>query len=457
MICRLLRDIERMTRGSGLEARFEEREMEGVSIDSRTIQPGNLFVPIIRNLDGHYYVDKAFAKGASAALWQKDHPHPPSDVPIIYVDDCLLALQNLASAYRCELAVKVIGVTGSNGKTTTKDMLNAVLGTTYQVHKTFGNLNSQIGVPLTILDMDESTEIAVIEMGMSERGQIERLSHIAKPDIAIITMIGVSHLSSLGSREAIAEAKLEIISGIPDEGTLVYNGDEPLLTAELKELSALKSITMVSFGEGKTNDYYAASIEGSSSDGTFFTVHDYKFYIPLIGAHNITNALATIAAAVHVGLDLGTINDGFRALHLTGMRMEKILTPNGVTIINDAWNASPVSMNAAIQTFENLSGYLHKYAVLGDMLELGEDEVDYHKAVGKNINPAKIEYVYTIGALGQHIAAEAEHSFPEGHVQAFLEKKKLLHTLQLRLKPGDAILFKGSRGLQLETVINALL
>ncbi|BBH24263.1 UDP-N-acetylmuramoyl-tripeptide--D-alanyl-D-alanine ligase [Paenibacillus baekrokdamisoli] len=455
MICHKLKVIEHMAEGSGLSVLHEDLSIQGVSIDSRTIKTGNLFVPIIRRLDGHDYVEEAIAKGATASLWQKDHPNPPIHFPLIYVDDCLIALQTLATNYRIELPIKVIGVTGSNGKTTTKDMINSVLGTTYRVHKTKGNLNSQIGVPLTILEVDKSTDVAVIEMGMSERGQIDRLSRIAQPDIAVITMIGVSHLSSLGSREEIATAKLEIVNGMQDDGKLIYNGDEPLLINGLKGINITKTISVISFGESKSNDYNVASIE-TNSEGSFFTVGDDKFYIPLLGSHNISNALATVAVASNLGIGPAKVDEGFRSLKITSMRMEKIISPSGLTIINDAWNASPISMTAAIKTFEELTGFSRKYLVLGDMLELGEQELEFHRDIGRNIDPSKIDYVYTVGTLGRHIALQAEKRFPNGSVQAFLDKEELMKELKNKLMQNDAILLKGSRGMQLETILPIL-
>lgn len=408
MISHKLKVIEQMVEGNGLSGDYEELLIQGVSIDSRSVQSGNLFIPIIRQLDAHDYVEEALTKGATASLWQKDHPNPPIHLPLIYVDDCMKSLQMLAANYRKELPIKVIGVTGSNGKTTTKDMISSVLETKYRVHKTVGNLNSQIGLPLTILEIDKSTEVAVVEMGMSERGQMGRLSLIAKPDIAVITMIGVSHLSSLGSREEIAAAKLEIIDGLQDDGILIYNGDEPL-------------------------------------------------FIPLLGAHNVINAVATIAVATTMGLSPTEIDMGFQSLRVTSMRMEKILSTLGFTIINDAWNASPISMSAAIKTFEELTGYSRKHLVLGDMLELGEQEQEFHRDIGRMIDPVKIDFVYTVGNLSKYIAFEAEKRFPVGGVQAYNDKKELAQVLKNRVMPNDAIMLKGSRGIQLESLLPNLL
>ncbi|OPA78652.1 UDP-N-acetylmuramoyl-tripeptide--D-alanyl-D-alanine ligase [Paenibacillus selenitireducens] len=456
MISHKLKIIEQMAEGDGLSQEFEELLIQGVSIDSRTVKPGNLFIPIIRNLDGHDYVKEAISKGAMASFWQKDHPNPPVYLPLIFVDDCLQSLQNLATNYRKELLVKVIGVTGSNGKTTTKEMLNSVLQTKYRVHKTAGNLNSQVGVPLTILGIDRDAEVAVIEMGMSERGQIDQLTRITQPDLAVITIIGVSHLSSLGSREEIAAAKLEIVNGLQNGGCLVYNGDEPLLAKGLENIQKNTSILTISFGEGKLNDIKFENAV-TNSDGSYFSVGDSKFSILLLGAHNITNALATIAIASKLSLNSTEINEGFRSLKMPDMRMEKIDSPFGFTIINDAWNASPVSVIAAIKTFQELTGYSRKHLVIGDMLELGDQEKVFHLEIGRDLDSDKIHYLYTVGALSNLIALEAEKRFPMGTVQTFLDKMELAKALKNKVKKNDVILLKASRGIQLDSILPILM
>ncbi|MBE9916509.1 UDP-N-acetylmuramoyl-tripeptide--D-alanyl-D-alanine ligase [Paenibacillus donghaensis] len=456
MISHKLKAIEQMAEGDGLSREFEEILIQGVSIDSRTVTPGNLFVPIIRELDGHDYVIDAISKGALASFWQTDHPNPPVHLPLIFVDDCLKSLQGLATKYRKELLVKVIGVTGSNGKTTTKEMLNSVLQTKFRVYKTKGNLNSQVGVPLTVLGINRDAEVAVIEMGMSEKGQIDQLSRIVQPNIAVITMIGVSHLSSLGSREEIATAKLEIVNGLENGGCLVYNGDESLLTMGLENIQSNTSIQTISFGQGKFNEIKSENAV-TDSNGSYFSVGDNKFYVPLLGAHNINNALATIAIASKMGLNSTEINEGFRTLKMPNMRMEKIYSPLGYTIINDAWNASPDSVNAAIKTFQELSGYREKYLVLGDMLELGDQEKEFHQLIGRNLDPLKINYLYTFGALSSLIALEAEKRFPIGSVQTYMDIMELAKAIKSMIKKNDVILLKASRGIQIDSILPILM
>ncbi|MDQ7862821.1 UDP-N-acetylmuramoyl-tripeptide--D-alanyl-D-alanine ligase [Peribacillus frigoritolerans] len=236
MIKRTLKQVHEMAEGLNDISPFQSKGINGVTIDSRTVKEGCLFIPLKgEQVDGHQYVKQALAQGAVASFWQRDVPNPPDDLPIIIVENTEKALQQLARSYRQELNIKVIGITGSNGKTTTKDMTAALLATTYKVHKTNGNFNNHLGLPLTVLSMAEDTEAAVLEMGMSSRGEIEFLSKMAKPDVAIITNIGESHLLDLGSREEIANAKLEIVEGLAKDGTLIYHGDEPLLRNRIKK------------------------------------------------------------------------------------------------------------------------------------------------------------------------------------------------------------------------------
>lgn len=453
MIHRNFNKIIEMLNVDKTNASSNDIVIQGVSIDSRTIKPGNLYIPLIRLKNGHDYVQEAHIKGASASLWQIDQPNPPKQIPLIFVEDCLQALQDLASAYRRELSVKVVGITGSNGKTTTKDMINSVLETTYKVHKTKGNLNSQIGVPLTILDIAPGTEVAVIEMGMSERGQVKRLSQIALPDFAVITMIGLSHLSSLGSQEEIASAKLEIIEGQVIEGTLLYNGDEPLLRNRINSLE--KPINVVRFGLLSANDYIAGDIQ-VDVDGITFMNRSNKYRIPTIGKHNVVNALAAIAVADTMGLQPESIRMGLENVIVTGMRMEKVKTATGLTIYNDAWNASPISMKAAIDTLIELEGYLNKIVVLGDMFELGDNEIEFHREMGQYVRPDEIDYVFTIGGLANEIAQEAMKHFQSGRVKAYQNREELVQGIREVVQPSDVILIKGSRGMALEKVVEML-
>jgi len=457
MIKRTLQEIQQMTEGNGLIEAYSRMVISGVSTDTRTISNGNLYIPLKgERFNGHAFVKEAFAKGAVAALWAQDEPNPPEDVPLIFVDDTLVALQRLASRYRDQLAVKVIGITGSNGKTTTKDMAAAILATQYKVQKTEGNLNNHIGLPLTLLRLDENTEVAVVEMGMSNFGEIEFLSKLAKPDAAVITNIGESHLQELGSRDGIAQAKLEIVSGLKENGIFVYNGYEPLLTNRVPAMKLTQ--TMLTFGSGDYNNYFPLSVS-MKANGTTFVVNeapDVSLFIPILGRHHVYNALAAIAIARFFGVSWENIQAGFASLQVTKMRMEVVKGKGGLTIINDAYNASPTSMKAALQLLSELTGYRKKIAVLGDMLELGEKEVEFHEEIGQWLHPDKADYVFTYGKLGERIAKAAEPAFPKGHVKAYDNKEALAADLAQLVAPMDVVLLKASRGMKLEQVLEYL-
>lgn len=432
----------------------------GISTDTRTKPSGSLFVPIIgENFDGHTYAEEAYQKGAAAVLWQADHGDAPDGVPHIQVADTLAALQQLAKAYRKQLPVRIIGITGSNGKTTTKDLVAAVLGSTYQVHKTKGNFNNHIGLPLTLLQLEETTEFAVLEMGMSGRGEIELLSNLAEPDAAIITMIGESHMLQLGSREEIARAKVEIVSGMPSGSLLVYNGDEPLIEMALGERSLPEGFRRLRFGHSEGLAKFPTGIR-MDADGAHFQINSPGYpelYIPLLGTHNVINALAAIAIGEAFGVQPEAIAAGLRSLQMTSMRIEKLTAASGLTVLNDAYNASPASMRAAILLTEQLGGFGRKFLVLGDMLELGEHEEQFHREIGAMLAPERVDYVFTFGRLGRFIAEEAARRFPKERVRAFEDKELLASELALVAQPEDIVLVKGSRGMRLEQVVNALL
>ncbi|KON85699.1 UDP-N-acetylmuramoyl-tripeptide--D-alanyl-D-alanine ligase [Sporosarcina globispora] len=456
MIKKTLQEIAQMIKIENDVSSFYDTVIQGVSIDSRKIGQGNLFVPFKgENSDGHRFVEDAIGKGAAAAFWQKDVPNPPLHLPILIVEDTLTALQELARSYRDELKVKVAGITGSNGKTTTKDMTANLLSLQYKVQKTEGNYNNHIGLPLTILALEEDTEIAVLEMGMSGRGEIDFLTKLARPEAVIITNIGESHLQDLGSREGIAEAKLEIVNGLQENGLVIYYGDEPLLDGKLKSYNG--SASLRTFGRTGKNDIYPMDIEQNDSGSMFrINVSSEKFYLPVLGTHNVLNALAAMIAASHFGVPYEKMNEGFASLKLTNMRMELLEGKNGEKIINDAYNASPTSMNAAVELIANLPGYKKKILVLGDMLELGPQEEDFHYSTGKSVDGEKVDYVFTFGQLGKFIAQGAKETLPHERVAAFTDKQPLIEELKKHVDQETIVLVKASRGMKLEDVVTAL-
>ncbi|MFK9092643.1 UDP-N-acetylmuramoyl-tripeptide--D-alanyl-D-alanine ligase [Bacillus salipaludis] len=456
MINRSLKQIATMVSATNDITPFKDLVIEGVTIDSRKINAGNLFIPFKgEQVDGHRYVEESIRKGAVAALWQKDVPNPPADLPIVIVDDCLVALQELARKYLKELPVRVVGITGSNGKTTTKDMTAGLLSIQYKVQKTEGNYNNHIGLPLTVLGLNEDTEIAVLEMGMSGRGEIEFLTKLACPDAVVITNIGESHLLDLGSREGIAEAKLEILKGLREEGLAVLHGDEPLLMERIHQYKG--NINIQTFGRNETNDLFPTEIIQLDQGNTFKTNRsDESFDLPVLGTHNILNALASMLIADYFSIPFEKMNEGLADIKLTNMRMELVEGQQGEKIINDAYNASPTSMMAAIELVSNLKGYNRKILVLGDMLELGPEEEQYHLQIGEGLSADKIDFLFTYGALGEVIAKGARKVLEQQKVFAFTDKAELIQKLKAFVDPETLVLVKASRGMRLEEIVTEL-
>lgn len=445
-----LKKLEEVIDGEGLYESFHHLEIHGICIDSKNMKEGNLFVPIIRVKDGHEYVKEAMDNGAVASLWKKSYGTPPKGIPIIFVDDTLFALQQLAQFYRREINVKVIGITGSNGKTTVKDIIEGILSSTYRVHKTKGNFNSQIGLPLTILEMKRNTEFLILEMGMSEKGQIRNLSRIAQPDVAIITMIGQSHLETLGSREEIAKAKFEIIDGLNDDGLFLYNGDEPLLSQNINMLG----IESKSFGGKYTNDLFPTNVQ-LDEYGVHFKLNHSKiqYDVPLHGKHNIFNTIVGIAVGQFYKVPIEKIQEALQQINIIQMRFQFLTAKTGFKIINDAWNASPSSMKAAIETLQTLNAYKKKMIVIGDMLELGKNAETYHREIGKMLNEKSIQYVFTYGELAKIVAEEASKKYDTGKVQSFNNKAKIAEEVLKVITENDVVLLKGSREMALEQIV----
>ena len=377
-----------------------------ITTDSRKINQGELFVPIVgEKFDGHDFISKAFESGASAVLTHKDAEPVPGKV-IIRVEDTLKALGDLASYYRRKFNIPFIGVTGSVGKTTTKDMIADVLGQKFNVLKTAGNFNNEIGLPLTMFKLDGFHQAAVIEMGMSGFGEIRRLTSIVRPSVAVITNIGLSHIEKLGSRQNILKAKMEILDGLEDGGLVVLNGDDNLLFG-MKDLLKFRTVF---YGIGEGLDYQAYNIKSAGEHGTFFEIavgnREYKVHIPAPGVHNVYNALASIAVGLELNVPFEKILEGVKQFNTGNMRMN-IISHNDYKIINDAYNASPQSMEAALDVLRDMGSNRRKIAVLGDMLEMGEWAPKAHMDVGKSAASKGIDYIITLGENGKFIAEGA--------------------------------------------------
>lgn len=456
MIERTIREITEMISVENDVTQIADIHITGVCIDTRKIEKGNLFIPFKgENTDGHTFAAQAIEAGASAVLWQKDVPLPEVNFPVIVVENTLDALQQLAASYRQQLQAKIVAITGSNGKTTTKDIAASVISQQYRVHKTDGNFNNHIGMPLTILGMSEDTEVGIVEMGMSGFGEIELLTKIAQPDYAMITNIGEAHMKDLGSREGIATAKFEIVKGLKEKGVLIFPKEEPLLQAKLPTIPQVSTRT---FGFTTRADYYPNHIE-MNEEGTYFTVptvDEQSFYLSIPGKHNIANALAVIGVAKCLDMDNDSIRQGLKEITLSNMRMEWNEGYKGTKILNDAYNSSPTATKAVISMVENFSSAYHKILVLGDMLELGDQTIDYHREIGESIDAERVQYVFTYGELSKYIAEGAKRNFAKEHVFHFLNQDELVHAIKQKITGKEIILIKASRGMKMEQTVNAL-
>lgn len=424
--------------------------IDEVITDSRVKTSNSLFIPLIgENFDGHDHVRQAIDQGAKALIWDKRKQLPTSisnDFPVFYVNDTLEALQDLAMNYRNEVNPIVVGITGSNGKTTTKDLVASVVQTTYKTHFTDGNFNNHIGLPLTILGMPRETEVLIVEMGMSDRKEIEKLAEIAKPDYAIITNIGESHIEFLGSRQAIAEAKLEILHGIKEDGILIIDGDENLLE------SVYQRDHVITCGFNVHNDVIIEQVEIGSTQTNFKLVNDSSYTVPLLGTHHAQNATYAISLGKQLAITDQMIKKGLSSLKSTGMRFELLCGAHGVTIVNDAYNASPTSMKAAIEVIKQMIGYDNKVLILGDIFELGEQSELLHRSVAKVIEQP-ITAVFTYGKNAKYIIEEVSKYKPDILCEHFNSSKELLKKLQPYLNDRTILLFKASRGMKFETII----
>ncbi|MDR6224803.1 UDP-N-acetylmuramoyl-tripeptide--D-alanyl-D-alanine ligase [Desmospora profundinema] len=451
---RTLHDTAKMARGD--QAGPSGNPMvTGVSTDTRTLEPGQLYVPLEgERFDGHDFLKQAVEKGASAALWERSRPLPETSIPLVLVDDTLEALQRLASAYRQAIGATVVAVTGSNGKTTTKDLIGSVLGIRYRVHRTRGNLNNHIGVPLTLLSMPEETEVAVVEMGMNHAGEIALLSRMAVPDLAVVTNVGDAHLEFLGSRAGIADAKLEILEGLKPGGILVHDGDEPLLEERLRD-ETRKRIP-VGFGKDNTDPIGDLVLKGEEGIAFCSSSTGYRFHLSLPGRHNAMNAMMAIAIGRQFNLSDQEIQQGFNRVKASGMRLERLIAVNGMTIINDAYNASPRAMMATIDLLVSLPPERKKWVLFGDILELGDEEKRYHQEVGAYAVKQGVDRIFTLGRRGRWIAEGAQKA---GADATTIHCRSAEDAAERLLQMGDetvTLLVKASRGARLEAVVQQL-
>jgi UDP-N-acetylmuramoyl-tripeptide--D-alanyl-D-alanine ligase len=433
----------------------EGPRLSGVSIDTRTIGPGELFFAIEGpRFDGHDFLGRAFEKGASAAVARSGRLPEKPQGPVIEVEDTVKALQRLASHYRDKISATVVAVTGSNGKTTTKDLVAHVLAGTRRVSGTQGNLNNYLGVPLTILTLRPSDEAAVIELGASFKGEISMLARLAKPRIGVITNVGPTHLEQMGSVERVARCKAELAAELDAGGTMIINGDDERLLSEVRR-SAGRNTTIVTCGFGPENTVRAVASESLGLDGMEFEVEGWgTARVPTLGRHSVTNALLALAVGRNMGMTFRLMCERLAGFKPPSMRMD-CLRLGGILVINDCYNSNPASAGAALETLEEAPAEGRRFAVLGDMLELGEDGPRFHRELGQRAS--FVERLLVTGGLAGEIARGAvDAGMSPAHADVFSDSAGLIEALLKELRPGDVVLIKGSRGIGLEVVVQAL-
>lgn len=430
---------------------FEDLTINAIEFDSRQIKTGDLFLPLQGARDGHEFIDTAFANGAVATFSEKNIT---SDYPYILVVDCLKAFQDLAQYYLEKMRVDVIAVTGSNGKTTTKDMIATILATTYKTYKTQGNYNNEIGLPYTVLHMPDDTEKIVLEMGQDHLGDIALLSNLTHPHIAVVTLIGEAHLEFFGSREKIAEGKMQITQGMDGHGILIAPADK-IINSFLPEKQKV-----IRFGADE--DIFVTELEEHKNYLNFKTNFlDNEIKLPVTGKYNATNAMIASYVGKLLNISEEKIISAPAQLNLTRNRTEWKKAANGADILSDVYNANPTAMKLILETFSSIPANNggKKIAVLADMKELGDSELALHAAMIASLDPAVIDRIFLFGPLMQALADEVAQVYSVGKWYYFAQADQvdeLTEQIQKVLGPNDQILLKGSNSMKLAQVVECL-
>ena len=422
-----------------------------ISTDSRTLQRGDLFVPIRgENFDGHKFISQAVERGASGALVEKNWSgSTPANFALVRVTDTLIGYQQIAAGYRKSLGLKVIAITGSNGKTSTKDFVAAALGRRFHVTKTEGNFNNHVGLPRTILESNSEHEIAVWELGMNHVGEIAALAKIAAPDVAMITNIGIAHIEFMGSREAIATEKGALAEAIGSEGTVILNADDPLSRGIAERTKAKVILAGINGGSVRAEDIR------QSAEGAEFTIlegaHRCRAQLPVPGLHMVQNAILAVAAGRAFGVSLEDCAAGLGSAPLTKARLQ-LREIHGVQFLDDSYNANPDSMKAALRTLIELDAEGERIAVLGQMSELGSESEGGHVEVGETAAELRIDRLITVGELGALIA-QAAKSAGLTNSTSVNSPAEAAEFLAETAAAGDLVLVKGSRSARMERVL----
>ena len=456
-----LENIEKACGGRYIGTEAEKKtEVLGVVIDSRQVGSGYLFVAIPgEKVDGHKFIPDVFAKGAAAVLSEQQLEDPAG--PYILVESTTKALRDLAEYYRKSLDIKVVGITGSVGKTSTKEMIASVLSEKYKVLKTEGNYNNEIGLPLTIFKIRAEHEVAVLEMGISEFGEMHRLATMANPDICVITNIGLCHLENFKTRDGILKAKTESFAHLKKDGIAILNGDDDKLST-IRQVGDKEPVfygmeEKMEYREDAKKSVYATGVENLGLYGMQARIHtpegERDVRIPIPGEHNVYNALAATAVGLSLGLSLDQISSGILKAKTIGGRTN-LLNTGSMTVIDDCYNANPVSMKASLDVLATAEG--RKIAVLGDMGELGENEKKLHYEVGEYLAKKEIDVLFCAGELSEEIAKAAQKESKTCEVYYFKTRDALLEQLLPFLKKGDTVLVKASHFMEYPEIVKAL-
>ncbi len=455
-------EVLRATGGTLLQGKGDS-SFQGISTDSRTVAEGELFIALKGpRFDGHHYALEALRKKAGGVLVEKEKV---GDIrwngyrsrAVIAVDDTLAALGDMARDWRRKHNTPLVALTGSNGKTTTKEMVAACLETAFPVVKTKGNLNNLIGVPLTLLTLTEKERVIVLEMGMNVPGEIRRLTEIAEPDVGLITNIQTVHLEGMGSLEKLEEEKGELFRRMRRDGTLLVNQDDPRVVGLAKDYPGQR----ITFGIEHPADIMAKEIRLHGAAGTSFTLilegEAMEVRLRLLGRHFVPNALSAIAVACLFGVEVPRAREALENFQSFPMRMEVISLKGGETLINDAYNANPYSTEAALETLAESKGMGRAIAVLGDMLELGEFTKEAHEQIGKRVSELSIDFLLAMGEEGSVVVESAvRHGLPAEKAKVVESHSDAVALLRQKMQNGDWILVKGSRRMAMENVVAGL-
>ncbi len=457
-----LEELTHVVQGESQKPPHNRNELiRGISIDSRNLRRGNLFIAIPgERFDGHQFAKSAVQKGASALVLAKDKQQMIDSkifdkVAVVFVEDTKKALRKLAFWHRRKFDIPTVAVTGTNGKTTTKDMIAQVLSARFKVVSSPKSYNNLIGVPLTLFQLNSDSEVLVVELGMSNLGEIGMLAQMTNPQIGVITNIGPAHLESMQSLQRIAQAKFELPDNMSSPKTLILNADDPILSSRIRQKK--KDERVISFGIEKEADFTADKIV-ANGDGyiSFRANKELMVNLKLLGIHNVYNALAAFAVGSLLEVDSQKIKQSLEQYTPSELRME-LIRLNDIRVINDSYNANPVSVEIALETLKKIKTSGRRIAVLADMLELGEKAVDFHLEVGRKATKSGVDLLLLVGELAGFIGEGAKQAGMSPHnILSFKSNQQVSLYLQENLKGGDVVLVKGSRKMRTEEVVFSL-